>query len=132
MEDLHNVQLYTRGQVWCQHIDPETAKYEIDRKSPILTKSRPVLIVSPNFINRSEKLLRVVPLTHGGDKSIPTNIEITCPDGDVGLIECIQARPCACIDIIPGSYKFTVSDEIMAKVEKGLMKVDGMEKYLLS
>lgn len=115
---------YARGTVWwCK---PESVTCT---KPGIIEKGRPVLIIS-NDARGSSKIVEVVKLTsqdkHNTCPGI--NIPIELSNGHVNYIMCNQHYTVSTDDLF--NYLYTVSENVMLKVEQGLLRCQGMEHLI--
>ena len=106
----------SRGQVW----------YLVDKDAPttydgsIQGKNRPVLVVSNNPCNQFSPVIHVVPLTTQVKTPMPTHVHFN--DGKYDqIILCEQTRLVHEKLFYDNSYyKYTLSDDIMQKVDEAL------------
>jgi mRNA-degrading endonuclease toxin of MazEF toxin-antitoxin module len=130
MDELRKISKYVKGQVWWLHVDREFTNKELEKGSSILVKTRPVVIVSSNDGNNSSGILKVAPVTHGGNPELSVNVPFTNLDGEACVIECNQSKPVSNKDIISNSYQYTLPDSVMSQVEIGILISYGLSKYL--
>ncbi len=105
----------SRGQVWFL-VDPKANDYD----GSIQGKNRPVLIVSNNACNQNSSVIHVVPLTTMVKNHQPTHVHFN--DGKFEQI--ILCEQCKLVHeklfYDKSYYKYTLSDEIMQKVNEAL------------
>ena len=106
----------SRGQVWYL-VDPNSSNYD----SSIQGKNRPVLIVSNDLCNQNSPVIHIVPFTTQPKSHLPTHV--TFNDGKFDqTILCEQLRLVKeSLFYDQSYYKYTLSDDIMQKVDEALV-----------
>lgn len=105
----------SRGQVWYL-VDTNSSNYD----SSIQGKNRPVLIVSNDLCNQNSPVIHIVPFTTQPKSHLPTHV--TFNDGKFDqTILCEQLRLVKeSLFYDQSYYKYTLSDDIMQKVDEAL------------
>lgn len=111
----------SRGQVWYL-VDPKSDNYD----GSIQGKNRPVIIVSNDNCNQNSPVIHVVPLTTQAKNNLPTHVHFN--DGKFEQIAlCEQVRPVKeSLFYDKSYYKYTLSDEVMHKIEEALATQFGL------
>ena len=111
---------FRRGQVWYVEEENPTPISERNRTS-VQAKSRPWLIVSTDKSNQHAYILNCVPISSSSSKDFIAHVVFRNDRGEQNVIECEQITTKGIEDFLHrGTYKYTLSDEIMQVVSEKL------------
>lgn len=112
---------YRRGQVWFLEEPAEETERKLAKGCHLEAKSRPWLIVSIDDANHHASILNVVPLSLSADTSKSYHVAFTNDFGKTNAICVEQITTKSMRDFNDrGTYKFTVTDEVMQEVAAAL------------
>lgn len=110
-------QVFYYNPIWSIYGKDKEPKITYQSNGSLEFKTRPYLIVSTDKGNFSSTTCNVIPITTRDEISIPSQVKFLF-NGRSQVILTEQITTCNFRDL--GDYCYTVSDEILAKVQKGL------------
>ena len=116
---------FRRGQVWYRD-DGCDDKY--NQTTNIQKGGRPVLIFSSDKGNNSSYLVSVIPLTKEHKPELNINVKFRSYDNVLNTALCNQLCPCDTYEL--KKYLYTISEEDMTRIERGVMYANGLDKYI--
>ena len=123
MSKSHDIIRYKRGQVWMRKV-PNTWEHSEINDSSVQYNNRPCLIISNDYGNMSSSIVTVVKITSVDKGTLEINVNFTNDKEEVNTILCNQIETISKGEL--SYYMFTLSDDIMERVEKALLKAQGI------
>jgi mRNA-degrading endonuclease toxin of MazEF toxin-antitoxin module len=110
-------QVFYYNPIWGIYGKGKEPKNTYQNNGSLEFKTRPYLVISTNKGNFSSTTCNVIPITTRDETAIPSQVKFVF-NGRNQVILTEQITTCNLKDL--GDYCYTVSDEILSKVQKGL------------
>lgn len=119
---------YKRGTVWYYVDEKYIMKSKNNAKDNITHGSRPVLIYSSDESNATNSNVIVLKISSKVQKESSINIKIMNDNDCCNIVLCNEIMEVPKVNLI--DYQYTICDEDMMKIERGVMIATGTTRYL--